>query len=680
MNYSIYRFTLDIHKTKSQVSIPVLYHDTAIQFYISLTDGGKPYYIEDGCRAVFSAKKPDGTELFNDCIIEDNTRIRYDFTKQTTNSEGIMDCEIRLYGTDGHLITTPAFVVVVDPRVIYDSDIIESHPESTSLDNIISSELSRLDAEASRVAAENARVAAEVTRIVSETERVDAETERTDAEAERKANEAERMKAYASMIGSWVAYSLYPDGTDYTWEWSEGQRYIGLCNGKTPPKSKEDFVWSKFVDTGIYIGSGDMPEWCDLQIDPEGDATEIVQTTGQSDIDVMSQKAVSNTFANALKGSASGEVVALNDVSPIEHEMGVSVRNKNLIPYPYYNTTKTTNGITFTDNGDGTITANGTAEKATSFVFTKNITLENGKYYTISGTGATLAYILPDGTYQYLSANKSIIWSSNYTFVHIYYNVAQGKTLDNVIVPAPQLEEGTTATAYAPYIEDISAVTVSAMGKNLFTFDNMSLAGSNADYISCETGEGWMKQTFSRDVTGSQYMAVSFNFYPPKEMLNKPLIISADFESDIEKKAYIKITNKNGKAVVDVWGKTTKKEKMSKPIQLDGEEGDLFLLQFQIVGDAAIQTTRGQYFKYSNMQIEVANSSNTATGYEPYIEPVTYPVSADGMVQGVKSIYPSTTLLANTAGAVIDCSYNKDANKALDDIITRISALEAAVL
>ena len=34
---------------------------------------------------------------------------------------------------------------------------------------------------------------------------------------------------------------------------------------------------------------------------------------------------------------------------------------KNFIPYPYRDTTKTTNGITFTDNQDGTITANGTA-------------------------------------------------------------------------------------------------------------------------------------------------------------------------------------------------------------------------------------------------------------------------------------------------------------------------------
>ena len=35
---------------------------------------------------------------------------------------------------------------------------------------------------------------------------------------------------------------------------------------------------------------------------------------------------------------------------------GNTVTGKNLIPYPYVETTKTVNGVTFTDNGDGSIT------------------------------------------------------------------------------------------------------------------------------------------------------------------------------------------------------------------------------------------------------------------------------------------------------------------------------------
>ena len=40
--------------------------------------------------------------------------------------------------------------------------------------------------------------------------------------------------------------------------------------------------------------------------------------------------------------------------------------NTELIPYPYYQSTRTVNGITFTDNGDRTITANGTATATTN--------------------------------------------------------------------------------------------------------------------------------------------------------------------------------------------------------------------------------------------------------------------------------------------------------------------------
>ena len=42
--------------------------------------------------------------------------------------------------------------------------------------------------------------------------------------------------------------------------------------------------------------------------------------------------------------------------------------SKNLIPYPYYNTTNTTGGITFTDNGDGTVTADGIRTGTANFI------------------------------------------------------------------------------------------------------------------------------------------------------------------------------------------------------------------------------------------------------------------------------------------------------------------------
>ena len=147
---SKYRFSLDIKWTQSQVSIPVLLNDTLWGFYISLIDDGKPYLLPDGCRAVFVAKKPDSNFLLNDCIIEKNNIVRYDFTAQTTNVAGITPCEIRVYGPNGRMLTCPRFTMVVDSRVLLDDEIIFSESEKTTIDSIIASEYARQQAELER--------------------------------------------------------------------------------------------------------------------------------------------------------------------------------------------------------------------------------------------------------------------------------------------------------------------------------------------------------------------------------------------------------------------------------------------------------------------------------------------------------------------------------------------------
>lgn len=193
MNYSTYRFTLDIHQTRSQVSIPVLYQDTWVQLFINLTDGGKPYKIEEGCKAVLYGKKADGKALVNDCeIIDNNTRIKYTFNDQTASCIGSVDCEIRLYSKDGLQLTTPSFVVLVEDRVIRDEDIVESDDEKSAIDRVLASEEERAEAETARAEAETVRAEAEAVRQFAETARADAEAARAEAESKRQEAEAAR--------------------------------------------------------------------------------------------------------------------------------------------------------------------------------------------------------------------------------------------------------------------------------------------------------------------------------------------------------------------------------------------------------------------------------------------------------------------------------------------------------
>lgn len=156
MNYSKYRFNLDMQSYISQISLPVRQYDTGIVLRINLTDGGVPYAIRDGCRAVFYAKKADGNPLMNDCVIEKNTTICYELTQQTTACSGVVDCEVRLYGADGNLITTPRFILVVDSRVVHDEDFPLSEAEQGIIDNLILTEFSRVEAEKQREEAHKA--------------------------------------------------------------------------------------------------------------------------------------------------------------------------------------------------------------------------------------------------------------------------------------------------------------------------------------------------------------------------------------------------------------------------------------------------------------------------------------------------------------------------------------------
>ena len=55
------------------------------------------------------------------------------------------------------------------------------------------------------------------------------------------------------------------------------------------------------------------------------------------------------------------------------------------------------------------------------------------------------------------------------------------------------------------------------------------------------------------------------------------------------------------------------------------------------------------------------NLGSTALPYEPHNGFATYPINADGTVEGVTSLYPTTTLVTDE-GVTLDVEYNRDIN------------------
>lgn len=141
-------------------------------------------------------------------------------------------------------------------------------------------------------------------------------------------------------------------------------------------------------------------------------------------------------------------------------------KNKNLIVYPYFHTTQTLEGVTWTDNGDGTLTANGTASASTNSNFrcshigvNKHEMLLSPGTYHLSGCpagGSSAKYVL-EMAYSY-DDWATTTWARDYgsgvTFTltaeakaRLVCTVIKAATVSNIVFK-PQLEKGSTATSF----------------------------------------------------------------------------------------------------------------------------------------------------------------------------------------------------------------------------------------
>ena len=156
MNTLQHRFTLDMQSNVAQISLQMRRLDNYRELLINLTDGGKPYYIEPGCVAVFVSKNADGDSFERNCTIR-NSVISCMIDRGITFMEGVVDSEIRLYGPYGESLASPRFLIVVNDRVAHDDDYSLPEEDLDLLDEIFSSEAERKAAETERVGAEEAR-------------------------------------------------------------------------------------------------------------------------------------------------------------------------------------------------------------------------------------------------------------------------------------------------------------------------------------------------------------------------------------------------------------------------------------------------------------------------------------------------------------------------------------------
>ena len=195
-----------------------------------------------------------------------------------------------------------------------------------------------------------------------------------------------------------------------------------------------------------------------------------------------------------------------------------------------------------------------------------------------------------------------------------------------------QIELGTTATPYTPYISDLTTVNVTRCGKNFleYPYVETTLTRNGLTFTDNKDGTITVNGTATAD---TQFRLQDTVVYP-----NNP----NPFNSLIGKKVYIS----------------------GSP---EGSSKDTYAIQWiqaGAYGNGTMTVTKSVYYRFAifvksgitvenlvfKPQIELGS---TATPYEPY-QGQTYTPTASGEVTGITNLYPTTTLLTNNAGVVFE--------------------------
>lgn len=367
-----------------------------------------------------------------------------------------------------------------------------------------------------------------------------------------------------------------------------------------------------------------------------------------------------NSFSGALRGSASGEAVRLSDITPNEHTLGVKVSGKNLfdkdnaniiIGYPdaenVINGASSTRSVYIPCAPNATYTVSKTLTARFAVAFTDDI----------PSNGVAVTGRVQNNTASSITTTSGI--NSKYIVVWLYHVDLDTTTIKiNEVLATLQIELGSTATSYTPYISDLTSVNVTRYGKNLTTPQQVY---KGATAYSEEIFENKNCVRFSSGVT----------------IKNSPIAFKPNTQYTVSFDVKTVLRSGQTTAIADDVFRFFYSDGTSSGaanIYTDTEWTHKVLTSVAGKTILYVGVTSNEYRSYSYVDINSfqLEESSTVTLCEPY-QAQKYIPSADGTVSGVKSLYPITTLMTDTAGVAVNAEYNKDINKVISELYALVN-------
>lgn len=343
---------------------------------------------------------------------------------------------------------------------------------------------------------------------------------------------------------------------------------------------------------------------------------------GKGKIQVFASSNAINPFKSAPASDgggvqASGNPVQINGLQGGVPFSEITVRGKNLMSFPYYDgNSKTQNGITFTVNADGTVTANGTSTDIAYFYIAMYAKIvKKGVRYAISGCpeGANAdTYRIfinerkSDGTSNGIfiadfNDNKSFTVSDNCDSIHIAIQIRSGVTVDNLVF-RPQLELGSTPTEYEPPITG-RELQVNVCGKNLMKPNKSTVTLNGITATMNDDGS----VTLNGTATANTYIFMWNILYAHNMGVGKIAVNAIDGQSIST--YFMGIDRREGSSYIDRVAQSITNNGIGEITQEDVENGRNFTVWVRV----AEGCTCNNLIIYPQLEL-----GDTATAYEPY--------------------------------------------------------------
>ena len=453
--------------------------------------------------------------------------------------------------------------------------------------------------------------------------------------------------------------------------------------------TEAEWLESLHGESGVYVGTGDMPEDCNVQIDPNGEVFVVDQNYSPTSTNPISGKGVMEALAqNGIECSASGTSILLTDSSnyPLENLKVYGKSTQDGTPTPEAPIDIVSAGASGSvevkvcganlfnavgrkyDSHDGT-----KAEVLDNGKIIKCVTTEKGEQWAQCGSGNLNLIVGQQYTVvldNITSTHKSSIELRNgkgknqgfgikpYTFTAqegctytFRFIVNSTETNQNATVTATyeglRIIAGDTVVPWEEYKEPqtLTLATPNELGLNA--------VGDYADYIDLE--KGVRVQNYAKRVyTGEENVKISgYDFAFTIEQLDcdyaKPIICSHfTYNPTVDARRFHITASSYSKAIVFVFGNSAS----------------------EIITTAKDNAQAKAWFKaqYDN--------GTPVVVYYHLAEPIEHTLSAEEIAyyKALHTNYPNTTIF-NTDGTNMDVSYVADTKLYIDNKFAELQAL-----